>query len=116
MFLAAIFIFAVLFGIHQGFIPIYVALIGQPGSGGINTLFPVLALAGTTQVGATLCLYMLAPKKSLFRKEAIGVIIPGIFGVGEPIIYGITLPRFVPLISGAIAAAVPGFVLGAINA
>jgi N-acetylmuramic acid-specific PTS system IIC component len=54
MVLAAIFIFAVLFGIHQGFIPIYIALMNS--SIKINTLFPVLALAGAAQVGGAICL------------------------------------------------------------
>jgi N-acetylmuramic acid-specific PTS system IIC component len=111
--LAALFIFAVLFGIHQGFIPIYIALMNTPPH--INTLFPILTLGGATQVGGAICLYLLGKKNGTLRKQVVGPIITGFLGIGEPILYGISLPRIVPLVASAIAATIPGFLAGAIN-
>jgi N-acetylmuramic acid-specific PTS system IIC component len=55
MALAALFLVAVMFGIHQGFVPMYVAMIQDPNIG-INILFPVLGLAGASQVGCALAM------------------------------------------------------------
>ena len=57
--LAGLFLIAVMFGVHQGFIPVYVALVDAQG---FNSLFPILAMAGAGQVGAALALYVKAKK------------------------------------------------------
>ena len=49
--LAGLFLISVMFGIHQGFVPVYFALMDAQG---FNSLFPILALAGAGQVGAAL--------------------------------------------------------------
>ncbi|MFM4744872.1 PTS transporter subunit EIIC [Aeromonas dhakensis] len=41
--LAGLFLISVMFGIHQGFVPVYFALMDAQG---FNSLFPILALAG----------------------------------------------------------------------
>ncbi len=41
--LAGLFLIAVVFGVHQGFIPVYLALMD---SRGFNSLFPILSMAG----------------------------------------------------------------------
>jgi len=51
--LAGLFLLAVTFGIHQGFVPIYAALVAETG---VNGLFPVLAMAGAGQVGTCIML------------------------------------------------------------
>lgn len=109
--LAGIFLFAVSFGIHQGFIPIYAILINTTG---INGLFPILAMSGMSQVGTGIALWILAEKKSLLRKQIQGALIPAIFGIGEPMIYGVTLPRIKPFITASIGAAFGGFFIGSI--
>lgn len=109
--LAGIFLFAVSFGIHQGFIPIYAILINTTG---VNGLFPILAMSGMSQVGTGIALWILAEKKSLLRKQIQGAIIPAIFGIGEPMIYGVTLPRIKPFITASIGAAFGGFFIGSI--
>lgn len=109
--LAAVFLLAVSFGIHQGFIPIYAILIDTTG---VNGLFPILAMAGMSQIGAGIALWFLAERGSLLRKQIEGAIIPALFGIGEPMIYGVTLPRIKPFITTAIGAGIGGFFLGAI--
>lgn len=46
--LAGLFLLAVMFGVHQGFVPVYFALVDACG---FNSLFPILAMAGAGQVG-----------------------------------------------------------------
>lgn len=107
--LAGLFLIAVMFGIHQGFIPVYTALVGTQG---FNSLFPILAMAGAGQVGAALALYVRAKKDSVLRNQIRGAIIPGFLGIGEPLIYGVTLPRVKPFITACCGGAAGGFFIG----
>ncbi|OOH92439.1 PTS N-acetylmuramic acid transporter subunits IIBC [Pasteurellaceae bacterium 15-036681] len=109
--LAGLFLIAVMFGIHQGFVPVYFALVETQG---FNALFPILAMAGAGQVGAALALYVRAGKQSVLRTQIKGAIIPGFLGIGEPLIYGVTLPRVKPFITACIGGAAGGFVIGLI--
>ena len=59
--LATLFLPSVMLGIHQGFVPVYEGLVKSTG---MNTLFPILAMAGAGQVGASLALYVQADKKT----------------------------------------------------
>lgn len=107
--LAGLFLIAVVFGVHQGFIPVYFALMDAQG---FNALFPILAMAGGGQVGAALALYFRSPPHSVIRNQIRGAIIPGILGVGEPLIYAVTLPRVKPFITACIGGACGGFFIG----
>ena len=107
--LAGLFLIAVMFGVHQGFIPVYFALVDTQG---FNSLFPILAMAGAGQVGAALALYMKAKKDSLLRTQIKGAIIPGFLGIGEPLIYGVTLPRLKPFVTACLGGAAGGFFIG----
>lgn len=98
--LAGLFLIAVVFGIHQGFVPVYFALMDAQG---FNSLFPILAMAGAGQVGAALALYLKAKPDSTLRLQIKGAIFPGLLGIGEPLIYGVTLPRLKPLLPPASA-------------
>lgn len=109
--LAGLFLLAVMLGIHQGFVPVYIALVETQG---FNSLFPILAMAGAGQVGAALALYVRAKKGSVLRSQIRGAIIPGFLGIGEPLIYGVTLPRVKPFITACIGGAAGGFVIGLI--
>ena len=82
---------------------------------GFNTLFPILAMAGAGQVGAALALYVKADKKALLRTQVKGAIIPGFLGIGEPLIYGVTLPRVKPFITACVGGAVGGFFIGLVS-
>lgn len=110
--LSGLFLPAVMLGIHQGFVPVYEGLVANLG---YNTLFPVLAMAGAGQVGAALALYKKAPKDSDLRNNIRGAIIPGFLGIGEPLIYGVTLPRVRPFFTAMAGGAVGGFYVGMLN-
>lgn len=107
--LAGLFLIAVVFGIHQGFVPVYFALMDAQG---FNSLFPILAMAGAGQVGASLALFFRSPKGSLLRTQIKGAIFPGLLGIGEPLIYGVTLPRLKPFVTACLGGAVGGFFIG----
>ncbi|WP_413739177.1 PTS N-acetylmuramic acid transporter subunit IIBC [Sodalis sp. RH21] len=107
--LAGLFLLAVMFGIHQGFVPVYFALMDAQG---FNSLFPILAMAGGGQVGAAMALFARAKAGSVLRAQIKGAIVPGILGIGEPLIYGVTLPRVKPFITACLGGAVGGFFLG----
>ena len=107
--LAGLFLLAVMFGVHQGFVPVYFALMEAQG---FNSLFTILAMAGAGQVGAALALYYRAKQGSLLRTQIKGAIIPGLLGVGEPLIYGVTLPRMKPFVTACLGGACGGFFIG----
>ncbi len=79
-------------GLHQALMPIHVLLNDPSGpTGGINYLLPILMMAGGGQVGSGLALYLKTKNKKLKRliRDSIPV---GILGVGEPLMYAVTLP------------------------
>lgn len=105
--LAGLFLPLVMLGIHQGLTPIHMELIKQTG---VTALLPVLAMAGAGQVGAALA--VLAKTKNKDLKSVIIAALPvGILGIGEPLIYGVTLPLFRPFIGACIGAAFGGAVV-----
>lgn len=110
--LAGLFLISVVFGIHQGFVPVYFALMEAQG---FNSLFPILAMAGGGQVGASMALYFKANKDALLRTQVKGAIIPGLLGIGEPLIYGVTLPRVKPFVTACLGGAAGGFFIGLVS-
>jgi len=107
--LAGLFLPSVMMGIHQGFVPVYQGLVETTG---MNSLFPILAMAGAGQVGAALALYVKSPKDSNLRENIRGAIIPGFLGIGEPLIYGVTLPRVKPFFTSMAGGAIGGIYIG----
>ena len=86
--LAGAFLPLVLSGLHQGLVPIHVELIQAHGS---NPLLPILAMAGVGQVGAAIAVYM-KTRNARLKKVIKGALPVGILGIGEPLIFGVTLP------------------------
>ncbi len=105
--LAAVFLPMVLLGLHHGLIPIYAVQLQQMG--GI-TLFPVLSMAGAGQVGAAIAIYFKARKTGNYRMKRViaGALPAGILGIGEPLIYGVTLPLGKPFITAGLGAGFGG--------
>ncbi len=105
--LAALFLPMVLLGLHHGLIPIYAVQLEQMG--GVS-LFPVLAMGGAGQVGAAIAIYLMAKKVGNSRIKGIitGALPAGFLGVGEPLIYGVTLPMGKPFITAGIGAGFGG--------
>ncbi len=105
--LSAAFLPMVLLGLHHGLIPIYA--IQLETLGGV-TLFPVLAMAGAGQVGAAIAIYFKARKvrNERMQKVIVGALPAGILGVGEPLIYGVTLPLGRPFVTAGLGAGFGG--------
>ncbi|CEM61963.1 PTS glucose transporter subunit IIB [Treponema phagedenis] len=105
--LSALFLPMVLMGLHHGLIPIYA--IQLEAMGGVS-LFPVLAMAGAGQVGAAIAIYVMAKKAGNERMQKViaGALPAGFLGVGEPLIYGVTLPLFKPFITAGLGAGFGG--------
>ena len=105
--LAALFLPMVLLGLHHGLIPIYAVQL--EAMGGVS-LFPVLAMAGAGQVGAAIAIYLIARrvKNERLKQVIVGARPAGFLGVGEPLIYGVTLPMFKPFITAGIGAGFGG--------
>ncbi|TDX45124.1 PTS system IIB component (Glc family) /PTS system IIC component (Glc family) [Halanaerobium congolense] len=105
--LAAVFLPMVLLGLHHGLIPLYA--IQLENMGGVS-LFPVLAMAGAGQVGAAIAIYLKAKKTDNMKLKQIisGALPAGILGIGEPLIYGVTLPLGKPFITAGLGAGFGG--------
>lgn len=99
----------VLLGVHQGLTPIHADLLARYGA---TVLLPVLAMAGAGQVGASLAVYAKTKNKAL-RKTVASALPVGIMGIGEPLIYGVTLPLGKPFIGACIGGACGGAVQAA---
>jgi len=96
----------VMLGIHQGMTPIHAELLSRYG---VTILLPILAMAGGGQVGAAAAVY--CKTKSARVKETVASALPvGIMGVGEPLIYGVTLPLGKPFIGACLGGALGGAV------
>lgn len=105
--LAGLFLPLVMTGVHHGLTPIHAQLIESVG---FTVLLPILAMAGAGQVGASFAVYMKSKNKRL-KKTIASALIPGILGVGEPLIYGVTLPLGKPFIGACIGGGIGGAVM-----
>ena len=105
--LSAVFLPMVLLGLHHGLIPIYAIQLEQMG--GVS-LFPVLAMAGAGQVGAAIAIYLKARQTNDERLQKViaGALPAGFLGIGEPLIYGVTLPLGKPFITAGLGAGFGG--------
>lgn len=102
----------VIFGLHWGFIPVMMNNIKALGK---DTLGPAAQVAAMSQTGAALGI-ALRTKDKAKRSMTISSVIAGVFGITEPIIYGITLPRKKPFVMASIAGAIGGGLGGLIGA
>ncbi|MEX7631225.1 PTS transporter subunit EIIC [Serratia marcescens] len=102
--LSGLFLPLVLSGLHQGLVPIHVELVQAHGS---NPLLPILAMAGVGQVGAALAV-LLKTRNARLKKVIKGALPVGILGIGEPLIFGVTLPLGRPFIGACLGGAVGG--------
>lgn len=103
--LSSLFLPLVVVGLHHGLIPFYVVQLEKFGS---IALYPILAMAGAGQVGAALALYFRCKNDYKLKDIIRGALPVGILGVGEPLIYGVTLPLGKPFITAAIGGGFGG--------
>lgn len=104
---AALFLPMVMMGMQYGFVALYSI---QLESMGFVTLFPTLAMAGAGQVGAGFALLLLSKKvnNTHFAGIARGAIIPGMMGVGNPLLFGVTLPLGKPFLTSCLGGGFGG--------
>ena len=107
-------------GLHQALTPIHTMLNNPQGpTAGVNYLLPILMMAGGGQVGAGLALYLKSHNKRLrqLTRDSLPV---GILGIGEPMMYAVTLPLGKPFITACLGSGLGGvlavlFHLGAVS-
>ncbi len=100
----------VMLGLHQILTPIHLQMIQKMG---YTPLLPILAMAGGGQVGTAIALWVKCRKNKQLTKLIKGALPVGILGVGEPLIYGVSLPLGRPFITACLGGGVGGAVLGA---
>lgn len=100
----------VMFGLHQILTPIHIEMISQTG---MTLLLPILAMAGGGQVGAAIALWIRCKKDTQLVEMIKGALPVGILGIGEPLIYGVTLPLGRPFVTACIGGGIGGAVIGA---
>ncbi|WP_313468159.1 PTS transporter subunit EIIC [Carnobacterium sp.] len=100
-------------GLHRAFTPIHVLMNDPNGpTGGVNYLLPILQVAGAGQVGSAIALWVRSKKENDRLSKAIGATLPaGILGIGEPLMYGVTLPLLRPFICACIGSGFGGIVM-----
>lgn len=104
---AAMFLPLNLMGMHFALIPIYALELETFGH---ISLIPVIAMAGASQVGAGFCVILKSAqvRNDALKANAIAGIIPGMLGIGNPLMYGVSLPHFKVFISACIGAGFGG--------
>lgn len=101
----------VIFGLHWGFIPVYINNIMTLGYD--NVMMPFFACTFATS--AVVLAIFIKTKDKRLKEMALPNFISGIFGVTEPAIYGITLPLKKPFIISCIAGGIGGGFYGFFN-
>ncbi|WP_432086087.1 PTS transporter subunit EIIC [Streptomyces sp. bgisy095] len=107
--LGGLFLPLVMLGLHQALIPIHTTLIEQQGS---TVLLPILAMAGAGQVGAAMAVYLKLPRNGSIRRTIRSALPAGFLGVGEPLIYGVSLPLGRPFVTACVGGAFGGGFIG----
>lgn len=107
--ISALFLPLVMTGMHQGLTPVHTALIQQLG---YTPLYAFNSMAGGGQVGAAIALYFKYRKQKALQDAIIGGLPAGVLGIGEPLIFGVTLPLGRAFVTACLGAACGGFVCG----
>ncbi|MFD1432108.1 glucose PTS transporter subunit IIA [Lacticaseibacillus yichunensis] len=110
--LGLVFLPMVMLGLHQILTPIHLSMIAKLHN---TPLLPILAMAGGGQVGAAIALWIRCRKNKQLTNMIKGALPVGILGVGEPLIYGVSLPLGRPFITACIGGGIGGAVIGGIG-
>ncbi|MBU5592528.1 PTS transporter subunit EIIC [Clostridium sp. MSJ-4] len=109
--LSATFLPLVMTGLHRALTPVEVSLLKASG---LDLLRPILAMAGAGQVGAAIAIYMKTKNKKL--KNVIASALPvAMLGVGEPLMFGVTLPLGKPFITACLGSVLGGAYVAMMN-
>ncbi len=101
----------VIFGMHWGFIPVYINNVQTLGYDNVMMTF----FACTFATSAVVLAMFFKTKDKKLKEMAVPNFISGIFGVTEPAIYGILLPKKKPFIISCIAGGIGGAFYGYFN-
>ncbi|HCY0818648.1 TPA: PTS transporter subunit EIIC [Staphylococcus aureus] len=110
--IGASFLPLVMLGLHHIFTPIHIEMINQSGA---TYLLPIAAMAGAGQVGAALALWVRCKRNTTLHNTLKGALPVGFLGIGEPLIYGVTLPLGRPFLTACIGGGIGGAVIGGIG-
>ena len=98
-------------GMHHTVTPMIISMFTETGVDYINPMGSA-AIAG--QLGAGLAIVMLNKDKKT-RAKMVPALIPALFGISEPVMYGITFPRIKPFLFGCIGGAAGGALSSILN-
>ncbi len=107
--IASLFLPLVMTGMHHGLSPVHTTFIETLG---YTPIYSCCSLAGAGQVGAALALLVKYKKEQGVREACIGGLPAGILGIGEPLIFGVSLPLGRVFATACAGAFVGGVVLG----
>ncbi|GIO87802.1 negative regulator of SacY activity [Paenibacillus faecis] len=96
----------VIAGLHHGIQAVEAGLISNPDIG-VNFLLPIWSMANVAQAGAGLAVYV-GTRDTALRKVALPASITALFGITEPIVYGVNLKLGRPFLGAAAGGAVGG--------
>ncbi len=99
----------VMFGLHWALIPLSFLQLGELAAGNIDKMNVLTSCFGVSfaAIGSVLGV-MLVDKSEKTNAIAIPAFITGIFGITEPAIYGIILPKKIPFYTSCIGGAISG--------
>ncbi|MFF8993294.1 PTS transporter subunit EIIC [Streptomyces sp. NPDC014983] len=107
--LGGLFLPLVVLGLHQALIPVHATLIQQQG---YTVLLPLLSMAGAGQVGAALAVYLRLRHHTSLRTTIRSALPAGLLGIGEPLVYGVSLPLGRPFLTACAGGAAGGAFIG----
>jgi PTS system sucrose-specific IIC component len=99
----------VMTGMHHGLTPLHASLIQTLG---YTPLFAFNSMAGGGQVGAAIALFFKYRKNRQLQNAVKGGLPAGILGIGEPLIFGVSLPLGRVFITACLGAGIGGLFLG----
>lgn len=97
----------VMFGLHWGFVTISINNIATLG---FDPVTITGLTAGFSQAGVAL-IVMKVMKDKRFKEVGIPAVISSLFGITEPVIYGINLPLKLPFIVASVASGIGGAIM-----
>lgn len=109
--LGGVFQLFVIFGLHWGLTPLALTSMAAYG---YDNIIPTAMPAAFVQTATVLAVYLKSKDEKL-KKIALPAFISGIFGITEPCIYGVTLPKKKPFVISCLASAVSGAIMGALG-
>lgn len=99
------------FGVHWGIVAVTTADLAALG---YDPILGMTCMVCYAQIGVVLAIIKQTKDKKL-KETATGAFFSGLFGVTEPAIYGITLPRKRPFVLSCIGGTVSGAIIGAFH-